>query len=120
VGSARGLERLDTVLNGTIRDSRALLAAWLAGEAQARAAVELYLDLLAGPLAMVLNLTGASLVPVGGGLSNVAPLVDALDRAVRARILRRTADPVVRPAILGADAGLIGAALLALGSPAGG
>jgi N-acetylglucosamine kinase len=74
--------------------------------------VELYLDLVSGPLAMVVNLTGAGAVPVAGGLSNSERLVAALDEAVRARILRRTAEPLVVRSVLGADAGLIGASLL--------
>jgi N-acetylglucosamine kinase len=51
-------------------------------------------------------------VPVAGGLSNSERLVAALDAAVRARILRRTAEPLVVRSVLGADAGLIGASLL--------
>ena len=38
---------------------------------------------------MVLNTVGASIVPVGGGLSNVPALIDTLDTAVRGMILRR-------------------------------
>ncbi len=112
VGSARGLERLDAFLNGAPRTSLAIVDAWNEGERGAGEAVELYLDLVSGPLAMVVNLTGASAVPVAGGLSNSERLVAALDAAVRARILRRTAEPLVVRSVLGADAGLIGASLL--------
>ena len=111
LGSARGLERIDTFLHGGARDSRAILDAWGRDEAPGSQSVSTWLDLVAGPLAMTLNLTGASIVPVGGGLSNSRALVTALDAAVRARILRRSATAIVVPSELGADAGLIGAAL---------
>ncbi|WP_062209855.1 ROK family protein [Aureimonas sp. AU12] len=114
VGGARGLERLDATLNGSSRDSRAILKAWLAGEEPAKRTFDLFVDMVSGPLALVVNVVGASLVPVGGGLANVPELVVALDTAVRARILRKASEPLLRPAVLGADAGLIGAALLAL------
>ena len=110
VGGARGIERLHLIREGRVSGSVALLAAWRAGDTAARRTVDLWLDLLAGPLAMVINVLGASVVPVGGGLSNAPDLVAALDAAVRARILRRTPAGLLVPAICGPDAGLIGAA----------
>ncbi len=108
VGSARGLERLHLLATGEAADSVAILARWVGGEAVA--AVDQWLGLVSGVLAMVVNLTGASVVPVGGGLANVGPLIAALDLAVRARILRATDAPLVVVAQVSADAGLIGAA----------
>ena len=70
----------------------------------------MWLDLVSGVLALVVNTIGASIVPVGGGLGNDAGLVAALDVAVRARILRRTEAPLVVPAQISTDAGLVGAA----------
>lgn len=107
VGGARGLERLHRHLTGDEADSRAILARWHAGEAPRT--VALWLELVSGPLAMVLNVVGASAVPVGGGLGSDGALVAALDQAVRARILRRTDGPLLRPAAL-PEPGLIGAA----------
>jgi N-acetylglucosamine kinase len=66
--------------------------------------------LLAPPLAMILNTVGASIVPVGGGLSNVPALIATLDGAVRGMILRRTDAPLVVPAKCRIEPGLIGAA----------
>jgi N-acetylglucosamine kinase len=111
VGGARGLERLDAHLNGGGRDSRAIVAAWGEGEPAATAAVELWLDLVSGPLALVVNVTGASVLPAGGGLANSHPLLAALDERLRRRVLRQAPEPLVRPARIGADAGLVGAAL---------
>ncbi|WP_152048766.1 ROK family protein [Aureimonas psammosilenae] len=110
VGSARGLERLHEHLHRERRDSRAIVEAWEKGEAEAARAVALWLDVVSGPLAVIVNVTGASIVPVGGGLANSHPLIAALDTAVRARILRRTSEPLVVPASCGPDAGLLGAA----------
>ncbi len=112
VGGARGLERLDRHLNGAERGSVAILSDWQAGEATAGRTVAAWLDLLSAPLAVVVNVLGPSVVPVGGGLSNVPALVAALDRAVRARILRRVSRPLLVPARHRLEPGLIGAGLL--------
>ena len=85
-----------------------MIRRWRAG--QPSPAVGLGLELVNGPLAMVVDVVGASVVPVGGGLANDGALIAALDRAVRARILRRVDQPLVVVAKVGADAGLIGAA----------
>ncbi len=76
--------------------------------------MDVWTDLVADPLALVVNIVGADMVPVGGGLSNVRPLIARLDAAVRARILRRTKAPLVVPAECRVEPGLIGAAILAL------
>jgi len=103
VGGARGLERLHHALTNERLKARQIVAD--RPETMAH-----WLKIVAGPLAMVLNVVGASVVPVGGGLGNDPSLVAMLDRAVRARILRKTDLPLVVPAQCGADAGLIGAA----------
>ena len=115
VGGARGLERLHRHLHGVQVDSVALLDAWQAGDAAASRTVDLWRDLLAGPLAMVLNVVGSSIVPVGGGLANVPALIAVLDRAVRDRILRAADRALVVPAGLAVEPGLVGAALAGLG-----
>lgn len=112
VGGARGLERLHRAVHGVTLDSQALTAAWAAGDPAATRTLDIYVDLVADPLAVVVNAIGPGLVPVGGGLSSDAALVSALDRAVRARILRRTAGPLLVPTVLGGAAGLVGAAIL--------
>ena len=108
VGSARGIERLHHHLTGQTIGSVEVIRRWRSGESSP--AVNLWIDLVSGQLAMVLNVVGASIVPVGGGLSNDRALIAALDRAVRARILRKVDRPLVVVATTGADAGLIGAA----------
>ncbi|KQQ90284.1 ROK family protein [Aureimonas sp. Leaf324] len=114
VGGARGLERLHRHLHGAERTSREITDGWIAGDAAAARTIDVWTDLVADPLALVVNIVGADVVPVGGGLSNVHALVERLDAVVRARILRRTQAPLVVPARCHHEPGLIGAAILAL------
>ncbi|MBS3981193.1 MAG: ROK family protein [Rhodobacteraceae bacterium] len=111
VGGARGLERLHRKRTAELLGAEAIIAAWMAGEAEAGETMSIWRDLVAGPLAMVLNVIGADVVPVGGGLSRAPGLVRYLDEAVRVRMLRRTKGPLLLPAECGADAGLLGAAM---------
>ena len=111
IGGARGLERLHQLRAGAGLEAEAVVARWNAGDPEAGATMDLWRDLVAGPLAMVLNVVGASIVPVGGGLSRAPGLVEFLDEGLRARILRRSPGPLAVPAQCGADAGLLGAAM---------
>jgi N-acetylglucosamine kinase len=114
VGSARGLERLHHHLSGETADSRAIVSGWEAGEAAATRTVAVYLELVGEPLALLVNAIGPHLLPVGGGLGSATRLIAALDATVRRQILRPTERPIIVPAELGPNAGLIGAAVLAL------
>jgi N-acetylglucosamine kinase len=111
VGGARGLERLHQARTGERVAAEAIVAGWQAGEVASGDTLALWRDLVAGPLAMVVNVVGADVVPVGGGLSRATGLVRYLDEAVRVRILRRTLAPLLVPAECGPDAGLLGAAM---------
>jgi N-acetylglucosamine kinase len=71
-----------------------------------------YLSVVSDVLSLVVNVIGPGIVPVGGGLSKSPELVAALDREVRRRILRRTDRPLVVPAQLTVEPGLVGAAIL--------
>lgn len=112
VGAARGMERLHKHLHGIELPSTAIVEAWLAGDARASRTIEVQIDLLAGPLALVINVVGAGIVPVGGGLGKVPEFIALLDRAVRQRILRRLNAPLVVPSRLTLEPGLVGAAIL--------
>jgi N-acetylglucosamine kinase len=111
VGGARGLERLHHFLHRTHATSRTITERWAQGDQAATATIDFYCDLVAGPLAMLLNTFPATIVPVGGGLASCAPLVAALDQRVRAGLLRPPAQPMLVPSLLGGDAGLLGAFL---------
>lgn len=114
VGAARGIERLHRHLHGEELPSTAILERWGAGDAKATQSIELLIELVAPPLALVVNIVGPGIIPVGGGLGNSAALIARLDAAVRPRILRKLDRALVVPAQLTADAGLIGAAMLGL------
>jgi N-acetylglucosamine kinase len=118
VGGARGLERLYKHLFGAEKTSAEIISAWLEGGADAGRAVQCQIDLLAGPLALTINIVGPDIVPVGGGLGSVTRLIADLDTAVRSRILRKSETPIVVPARLAVEPGLVGAAILALGDAA--
>lgn len=110
VGSARGIEKLHHALHGTRETSRTILTAWHATDPAATQTVSVWAALVAPALAMVLNTVGASIVPVGGGLSGDTALVSLLDSTVRSMILRQTDRPLIVPAECRIEPGLIGAA----------
>ena len=100
------MERLHVHLTGERLTSHEILRLWHDGPMPS---VDLWLDLVSGVLAVVINVLGCSIVPVGGGLANVPRLIDALDRATRARIMRPTDQPLLVVAQVSTDAGLVGA-----------
>ena len=114
VGGARGIERLYQAIAGETRDSRGIVAAWRKGEEKARHTISVYLDLIAEPLALIVNTLDADIVPIGGGLSSVPELIAAIDEAVRRRTLRKAPAGLIVPGALGKEAGLIGAGALAM------
>lgn len=118
VGGARGLERLHRHLHGQELASTAIVFSWLAGDAASAQTIDLFVELVAQPLALVVNIVGPDIIAVGGGLGNSHDLIARLDQAVRPRILRKLDRPLVVPAELTADAGLIGAAALGLAGEA--
>lgn len=113
VVSARGLEKLHTHFHDKRLSAEEILAAWHAKDSDAVLTLDVYLDLLTGPLAMIINTTSATVVPVGGGLSNDADLVAAIDQQVRAKIMMETSTPIVVQAHQNVEPGLTGAALIA-------
>lgn len=112
VGGARGLERLHLHIHSAARTSTEIIESWTGGDAAAGVTMAAYLELVAKPLALAVNIIGPHVIPVGGGLGNSVDLVAALDEQVRRRILRATDRPLVVPAQLSVDAGLVGAASL--------
>jgi len=112
LGGARGLERLHKLVTGRSKGSVEIVAAWEAGEAAASRTIDAFMEVVAAPLALVVNVVGAGIVPVGGGLAKSHALIARLDHEVRARILRTTAAPLVVPAALDVEPGLVGAAIL--------
>ncbi|MDQ0456446.1 ROK family protein [Rhizobium paknamense] len=112
--SARGLERLHQHLHGEARTSESIVERWTEGDSAASRTIDVFVDIIAAPLALTVNLTGATIIPVAGGLSNATGLVASIDQAVRRRILRQFQRPLVVPAECRIEPGLMGAALLGL------
>jgi N-acetylglucosamine kinase len=115
VGGARGLETLHRHLHAEERTSAEIIEAWLVGDSKAARTIDVHVDLLSSPLALAINITGASIVPAGGGLANSETLLAKIDQTVRSRILRRFDRPLVVKAGCEVEPGLIGAALMGLG-----
>ncbi|MBB4183515.1 N-acetylglucosamine kinase [Sinorhizobium terangae] len=115
VGGARGLERLHMTVHGKSLSSHEIIEAWENGDEEAARTIDVFVDLVSSPLALVINITGATVVPVGGGLSNSEALLGEIDGAVRDRILRQFDRPLVVRGECRLEPGLIGAALLGFG-----
>ncbi|MFT2210310.1 ROK family protein [Rhizobium giardinii] len=118
IGGARGMERLHQTLHDRTLTSEEVTTLWQQGDADAARTIDVLVDLVSSPLALTVNITGATIVPVGGGLSNVAPLIARIDTTVRSRILRKFDRPLVVPGECRIEPGLIGAAILGLGGEA--
>jgi N-acetylglucosamine kinase len=112
LGGARGMERLHQHFTGRTLDSVEIVAGWQAGEPAASRTIDAFMEIVAAPLALVVNVVGAGIVPIGGGLAKSKALVERLDREVRARILRQAETPLLVPAALDVEPGLVGAAIL--------
>lgn len=108
-GSARGLERLHRHLTGADLASKAITNAWRIGEVEAGRTIDLYCDLTARALSVVINTLGPDVIPVGGGLANETGLIGLIDEKVRQRTLAIYEVPLVVPGHHGADGGLLGA-----------
>nr|WP_321980511.1 ROK family protein [uncultured Cohaesibacter sp.] len=111
---ARGLEKIHRHIHGIDATSEEILKSWHDRAPAACRTIDIYLDILSAPLALIINTVGASVVPVGGGLSNEPKLLAAIDRAVRSRMLVDPETPLVVPAQNKVEPGLIGAAILGM------
>jgi len=112
VGGARGLEKIHEKIWGEQMRSDQIVIAAGRGDNACTATIDIWSEMVAGPLAMVVNVLGPELVPVGGGLANAPELIEVLDAKVRTRILFPTDKPLLVPAKFAMNAGLVGAAHL--------
>jgi len=110
-GSARGLKRIHATLFDEALSARDITTGWEEGEQKTGRTVEVYATLLSRALAMAVNLTGADIVPVGGGLSNEAALIAFIDEKTRALTLSDYTGPLVVPGIHAGGGGLVGAGI---------
>lgn len=112
-GGARGLENLHRTLHQVNASSVDIITGWQQQEAQSARTIQVWLQLVSQPLAYTINITGASLVAVGGGLASVTSLISALNDQVQRYVLRSTLHPLVVPGAFAHHGGMMGAALLA-------
>jgi fructokinase len=94
------------------RDASGLPARAAAGEARARAALDRHVERLARALASVVNLLDPDVILLGGGLSNMAHLYEALPRLVPRHVFSDTFTTPILAARQGDSSGVLGAARL--------
>jgi fructokinase len=94
------------------RDASTLPARAEAGDARAHAALERHADRLARALASVVNLVDPDAIVLGGGLSNMAHLYDALPRLIPRHVFSDAFSTPVLRARHGDSSGVLGAARL--------
>ncbi|TDL78251.1 ROK family protein [Palleronia sediminis] len=110
-GGARGLERLHAMTGHPPATSREITVRWRDGDPEAARTIALWAEMLSEPLALAVNITGASIVATGGGLGRDEALMATLDRALRLRILSRHEGPILHPGRI-EQAALTGGAIL--------
>lgn len=113
-GSARGLERIHHTLTGENLASAEITARWNSGDAACVATIDVFVEQIARPLSVIVNTLGCDCVPVGGGLGSETALIGRIDTRVRAFVLAHYPVPLVVAGQHGPDAGLIGAAVVAM------
>ncbi|WP_308615524.1 ROK family protein [uncultured Enorma sp.] len=96
-------------------DSRSVFAAAKAGDEAAWAAIDIMCDYLGRALSMIANVVDPEAFVLGGGTSNSSDLfMDRLEASYRRYAITVTADKPIEIASLGNDAGIYGAAYVAL------
>ena len=113
-GGARGLEHIHTQISGNPISSFEITDAWRAADVQASRAVEIYCELVARELALMVNVIDPDCIPVGGGMASEKGIVAQIDALVRERALGRYDNPLIIPGAFASDGGLRGAAMLHL------
>ena len=111
-GGARGLEHIYRQISGNPASSFDITDAWRTGDAVASRSVEIYCELVARELALMVNVIDPDCIPVGGGMASEPALIARIDGLVRDRVLGRYDDRLVVPGHFAKDGGLRGAAML--------
>lgn len=110
--SGTGLQRDHQYRTGQALTAEAIVAAARAGDTDARRTLDLFVDRLARGLAMVVNLADPDVLVLGGGLSNVVEIYDALPPLIARYAFTDAWNGVVAPARWGDSSGVRGAARL--------
>lgn len=112
LGGARGMERLHQHFHQQENTSLEIVTGWLAGDRACRLTVNAWLELVAEPLALLVNILGPSRIVAGGGLASATALIAALDEKVRNGVLHTYPQPLLIPGKFLTDGGLVGASVM--------
>ncbi|MDP1693215.1 MAG: ROK family protein [Burkholderiaceae bacterium] len=93
-------------------DAHGIVEAARQGDAGAQASLARYIERLAGALAQVINLLDPDVIVLGGGLSNVGELFDAVPAKWPRHVFSDVVTTPLRPALHGDSSGVRGAAWL--------
>jgi fructokinase len=110
--SGPGLERDHAAHGAAPATAAAVAAAAQAGDARAVATLERYADRLARALASVINVLDPDVIVLGGGVSNITRLYQAVPERWGAWVFSDRVDTALRPARHGDSSGVRGAAWL--------
>ena len=112
LGGARGMERLHEHFHRQQNTSLEIVTGWLNGDTDASLTVNAWLELVAEPLALLVNILGPSRIVAGGGLASATELIAALDQKVRAGVLHTYTEPLLIPGKFLTGGGLVGASVM--------
>jgi fructokinase len=110
--SGTGFRRDHAVVSGQALEGAAIVAAARAGDQDAAATLERYVDRLGRAIALIANLVDPDCFVLGGGMSNVAEIYDRLPDAVRGYTFSDGWDAKIVQAVWGDSSGVRGAARL--------
>ncbi len=110
--SGTGFRRDHESVTGQALDGAAIIAAARAGDADATATLDRYIDRLGRALALIANLVDPDCFVLGGGMSNVAEIYDRLPGVVRSHTFSDGWDANIVQAVWGDSSGVRGAARL--------
>jgi fructokinase len=110
--SGTGLARDFTRTTGRSLDAAAIAEAARAGDAQAAAAIDDFIDRLGRALAVVVNLIDPDVFVFGGGLSNLPEIYDRVPAVIERHVFSDAWSAKLAPARWGDSSGVRGAARL--------
>ena len=110
--SGPGWAEAHRVETGQALTSEAIVNAMRQGDAVARASFNRWADRLARSLAHVINLLDPDVIVLGGGLSNISELYEAVPARWSAPVFSDAVQTALRPALHGDSSGVRGAAWL--------
>jgi fructokinase len=110
--SGTGLAADHARVTGQHATGEAIVAAASTGDAAARASLERHADRLARGLAMIANILDPEVVVLGGGLSQLVHLYEALPKLMTRHMFTDHPKPVICPPVWGDASGVRGAARL--------